>query len=140
MTVTDAFLRRMVEDLEDGLVLVPGHAPFHPVPIHMHSAIRNYVVSHLKPGEFLTAVLSNDLREAVAHADEHNMRALHDWVYLLHNHVPGQCWGSKDAVMDWTICVLCSGKRCPTCKDTGAAARCDNPGEVWWKGAPRDVV
>ncbi len=127
----------MCKQLEEGLSR--DHPPFHVVPGHMHGAIRNYVINHLNPGDFLTAVLSNDLREAFGRADERNLVALHDWVNLLYNYVPGQCWGSQDAVYDWTTCVLCSGEGCPACKDTGAAAQCENPSETWWKGKPDAV-
>lgn len=71
------------------------------VPLYMHKAIIAYVVEHRKPGHFLTAVLENDLRESVGHADERNEEALSEWVMLLYNYVPSVCWGSPAKVEAW---------------------------------------
>ena len=47
------------------------------------------------------AVLSNDLRQAVDLGDADNQRALVEWVRLLFNYAPGQCWGSPAKVTEW---------------------------------------
>lgn len=52
-------------------------------------------------GHFLTAVLSNDLCEAVARADEESMAALRQIVLFVYNNLPGMCWGSKEKVAAW---------------------------------------
>ena len=61
-------------------------------------------ISHgIPPGHFLTAVLSNDLRTALARADDENGRALPDIVKWIDNHAPPACWGSPAAVSRWKL-------------------------------------
>lgn len=55
-------------------------------------------------GGFLTALLSNDLMEAYAHADDNNRAAMKGYVMWLYNDAPGRgssAWGSREAVKAW---------------------------------------
>jgi hypothetical protein len=61
-------------------------------------------ISHgIQPGGFLTAVLCNDLREAVVRADDENLRALPEIVYWIRRNAPIACWGSPAAMYRWKI-------------------------------------
>lgn len=60
-----------------------------------------YLRFGLRPGTFLTAVLSNDLKGACASADDVNKLALYDYVFVLYNCAPLAAWGSPEAVTDW---------------------------------------
>ena len=60
-----------------------------------------WVERALPPGDFLGAVLANDLRESFARADDRNRAALFHIVRWLHNYAPGGCWGSPEAVAQW---------------------------------------
>lgn len=61
-------------------------------------------ISHgIQPGHFLTAVLCNDLRTAVARADAENVLVLPEIVQWLNNHAPTNCWGSPAAVNHWRL-------------------------------------
>lgn len=71
------------------------------IPSHMHGAISRYVQHGTPPGSFLTAVLSNDLREAFAHADPINQAAMLHWVRFLYNHMPSDSHGSSSKVRAW---------------------------------------
>ena len=71
------------------------------IPDYMHSAITRYVLDHRRPGGFLTALLKNDLFTAVPLADSVNSKALSDWVKLLYNYCPAECYGSEEAVEHW---------------------------------------
>ncbi len=71
------------------------------IPAHMRVEITAYVETGRPVGHFLTAVLSNDLSEAVARADDENTAALAGWVRFLYNYVPQGCWGSPGAVEGW---------------------------------------
>ena len=82
------------DDLERGLQACP-------VPQYMHTAIRQYVLDHQRPGDFLVAVLSNDLFQAVEKADTANSKALREWVTLVYNYCPSDCWGSPTKVEEW---------------------------------------
>jgi len=73
------------------------------LPDYMVGALVRYFNCHIPPGDFLTAVLSNDLAEAVNRADEVNRHALGDYIIWLYNYAPGRPngWGSPQAVQDW---------------------------------------
>lgn len=74
---------------------------FDGIPAYMHDAIRNYVDHGWLPGGFLTAVLANDLFDAVAHADSANRFCLPAWVEFITNHCPAACHGSFERVNKW---------------------------------------
>ena len=50
-----------------------------PVP-YMVDSLRDYIQEGELPGDFLTAVLQNDLSKAVDRADMNNRQHLSDWV------------------------------------------------------------
>ena len=54
------------------------------------------------PGGFLTAVLCNDLARAVSRADDRNVELIPNYVRLLYNHAPADCWGSEQNFHQWT--------------------------------------
>lgn len=72
-----------------------------PIPDATLQGIRLYVEAGVPPGDFLMAVLQNDLKEAFGRADEYNTRAMHSIVQYLYNHVPEVCWGSPEKVKQW---------------------------------------
>lgn len=68
----------------------------------MHDGIIGYIThEHRFTGDFLRALLSNNLCEAVVRGDENNQAALVDWVRFLYNEVPSACWGSPAKVDAW---------------------------------------
>jgi len=67
----------------------------------MHDCVIRYVVHRIEPGQFLVALMSNDLKEAFARADEENLEAMHRWVKWFYNAAPGNCWGSPQRVNEW---------------------------------------
>lgn len=71
------------------------------IPPHMQEAIRRYVVQGLKPGSFLTAVITNDLKSAVFSADATNLPLLPLYVRWFHNVPPGSCQGSAANMNEW---------------------------------------
>jgi hypothetical protein len=71
------------------------------VPSHMHDAIVRYFENGIPPGSFYSAVLTNDLREAVAFADHINQEHLVNHVRWLYNYAPSGSWGSRHAYMNW---------------------------------------
>lgn len=56
-------------------------------------------------GEFLRAVLSNNLREAFALADLENRVAMFDIVSYCWNEIPALCWGSPVSVEGWPVII-----------------------------------
>lgn len=71
------------------------------IPGHMHGGVRRWIENGIPPGSFLAAVLSNDLREACARADDVNRNRLHDIVSFFYSYAPNGCWGSPDRFQDW---------------------------------------
>jgi len=71
------------------------------IPSHMRGGLHRYLQHGSAPGHFLSAVLSNDLKEAVARADEENMLLLHDYIRFLYNYAPNGSWGSRQCFENW---------------------------------------
>ena len=71
------------------------------IPDRMMPGIKRYIEEKIPPGEFLAAVICNDLQEAVGQADTENMANLPAYVGYFYNEAPSQCWGSKAAMDKW---------------------------------------
>ena len=71
------------------------------VPETMHDGVIDYVLHGLRPGHFLSAVLSNDLCEAVRRGDVPNQAALAGYVQFFANYVPASMWGSPARFEAW---------------------------------------
>ena len=71
------------------------------IPDRMGGAITRWIENGIMPGDFLTAVLRNDLREAVGMADDENMCNLPAYVGYFYNEAPPNCWGSPEKVAAW---------------------------------------
>lgn len=69
--------------------------------IYLQGGMRLYIENRIPPGGFLTAVLSNNLKEACGRADSTNKYLLFEIVQWLYNEVPSVCWGSADNVQSW---------------------------------------
>lgn len=68
-------------------------------------ALNRYVEHGIRPRHFLSAVLTNDLFEAVGHADAENLRDIYEIVSYLYNDTPANCWGSPTIVCAWMECA-----------------------------------
>lgn len=71
------------------------------VPEHCRPGLIDYLVEGRPPGDFLRAVLENDLKDACGRADHINLRALPEYVRFLYNHAPAPSWGSPEKVQQW---------------------------------------
>lgn len=60
-----------------------------------------YVKQGIPTGDFLKAVLSNDLMEAVGRADHWNQKTLVNICGYIYNELPKDCWGSPARVANW---------------------------------------
>lgn len=79
-----------------------GHTnQLHLLPERMRGDVARYIGEGILPGQFLTAVLLNDLRSACERADDENRHLLFDYVKFFYNYAPGSCWGSPDCVNAW---------------------------------------
>jgi hypothetical protein len=73
------------------------------VPEHCRDGLLGYIEHGHPVGDFLTALLSNNLKETFACADDVNAQHVRDYVDFLYNYAPAQCWGSKEAVEAWQL-------------------------------------
>lgn len=71
------------------------------IPDYMQDGLIEYILHGRPTGSFLTAVLSNDLKEACSRADSTNIHALPRYISFLYNHAPVGCWGSEERVESW---------------------------------------
>jgi hypothetical protein len=71
------------------------------IPEYMHEALYRYFSKRIRTGDFLFAVLGNDLLGAVRNADDENMWLLPVYTAWLYNRAPGDGWGSPGAVERW---------------------------------------
>jgi hypothetical protein len=71
------------------------------IPEHMIGTLVRYVDHGIRPGSFLTAVLSNDLMEALGRADDENRHSLHRYGQFLYSVAPSGCFRSPEAVSAW---------------------------------------
>ncbi len=71
------------------------------IPRHMAEKLTGYVLGHQPVGDFLTAVLENNLLQAACRADHINEHLLKAYVQVLYNEAPSTCWGSPEKVAQW---------------------------------------
>jgi chromosome condensin MukBEF complex kleisin-like MukF subunit len=71
------------------------------IPRDIKQQIDNYIDEGIPPSAFLYYLLTNQLREAVGHADDFNKRALYDIAIYLENYMPNMAWGSTERVEKW---------------------------------------
>lgn len=68
------------------------------VPEHTAQGFANYVFKRVPPGGFVTAVLSNNMKEAFLRADAQNKAAMEEIVSFLYMAMPTTVWGSVEIV------------------------------------------
>jgi hypothetical protein len=71
------------------------------LPEHMREVMQLWVERGIDPGDFLMAVLRNDLMGALGKADSTNIDRLKDYGMFLYNEVPSGCFGSLENVSAW---------------------------------------
>jgi len=71
------------------------------LPEHMQPAAMRYIEHGVKPGDFMFAVLTNNLVAAFSYADAANKRYIYKWVEWLMADCPEDAWGSKDKVFTY---------------------------------------
>lgn len=74
---------------------------FEMIPDRLMDGTKRYVEGHIKPGSFLTAVIQNNLTEALGRADDESRLLLHDIVKWFYNEAPFTCWGSPEKMSAW---------------------------------------
>jgi len=71
------------------------------IPEIMRPGLLRYVNKGVIPGDFLQAIITNDLRGACSYADDDNIEILPVYIMWLVNCVPGGCFGSPAQMKYW---------------------------------------
>lgn len=71
------------------------------VPSHIQPGLQDYIEYGIPPGSFLEAVITNNLLESFARADEINAKRVGDIVKFMYQFAPLECWGSREAMEKW---------------------------------------
>lgn len=71
------------------------------IPPRIMTGMQNYIQNGHPTGDFLRAVFSNDLFDAVGRADEHSLAALPSIVSFIYMEAPSHCHGSAKSVSIW---------------------------------------
>lgn len=71
------------------------------VPEHLHDGLIRYFTEGLLPGDFLRAVLNNDLVEAIRRGDEVSRAHLPQLADFLYFDAPAWAWGNHARVLAW---------------------------------------
>ncbi len=71
------------------------------IPEYMQQGIIYYYEEGLPPGDFLSAVIDNDLKEAIGRADTTNVNCLKAYIMWFYNQAPRGSWGYAGAVKAW---------------------------------------
>ena len=75
---------------------------YNAIPEGVLSELYNYVQTRRPTGDFLYAVLTNDLLSAFAHADQDSVAGMPGLIRFIYWEVePGYCWGSPEKVKAW---------------------------------------
>ena len=71
------------------------------IPTHMREGTQRYIENGIPPGDFLRALVENDLFGAMGKADDVNQRAMFYWCVFFYNEAPSGCFGSPQKVAAW---------------------------------------
>jgi hypothetical protein len=63
--------------------------------------LERYVMHRLQPGDFLAAVLANDLKRSIAYGGRDAETLLGDLVRYILSETPAECRGSQEKVQRW---------------------------------------
>ncbi|MBA7539996.1 hypothetical protein ES705_32285 [subsurface metagenome] len=78
-----------------------GIESYKELPRSLQYGVQAYIELGQIPGDFLCAVIENNLVGAIRRADSGNQVALPKIVGWIYNEAPSQCWGSHDKLVDW---------------------------------------
>ena len=71
------------------------------LPETLRDGAKMWIEEGIRPGHFLSAVINNNLADAVGRADDQNVLRLHAIVGFWFNEAPARCWGSVDKAAAW---------------------------------------
>lgn len=97
------------------------------VPRHMWDSTVEYILQGRPVGDFLAALLSNDLMAAARKADLMNLPRLPDWAVFLDSCAPVACFGSAAAFKEWLRTGGLLGRQQAREIDNASPEKTENP-------------
>lgn len=70
------------------------------IPGNLHAGIANYIDRGVEPGDFLRAVIQNNLKDSIQYCSS-DFEVIKDLVCFLYNEFPSLAWGSKERYDSW---------------------------------------
>lgn len=72
------------------------------LPEHSAQSLIRYIEhGDIELGDFMTALVENDLRRSMLRADPTMAEALPALVLWMYHEAPAMCWGSRAAMLNW---------------------------------------
>jgi len=71
------------------------------IPERMMGGIQRYINGRIRPGDFLCAIICNDLKNTIGRADSENIENIPAFVDYFYNKAPFNCWGSEEVMEKW---------------------------------------
>jgi len=71
------------------------------IPERMMQGIIDYVRYGIQPGNFLTSIICNQLKQTFQYADDENFNNVPAYVDFFYNKAPYNCWGSEKIMKGW---------------------------------------
>lgn len=71
------------------------------LPDHLQEGMKRFTDQGIRPGGFLYAILTNDLRGAVVQADYINITVIPNIVMYCLENLPHDIWGDVESVEAW---------------------------------------
>jgi hypothetical protein len=72
------------------------------VPDYMVDGMVRWIVFGIEPGDFMRALVSNDLMGALRAGDDTNRRELHHYGMFFYNAAPSGSFGRGDVMQTWS--------------------------------------
>jgi hypothetical protein len=83
------------------VIKAEAEAGIHLVPPPLQKGLMAHILHGRHVGHFLTACLSNDLRQAVGYGDDESLAGIRGIIQFLHNYAPSTSWGTPAKVEAW---------------------------------------
>lgn len=86
--------------MESDITYVPN-VDYSKLPAHCRAGMQRYIENGTIPGDFLVAIICNNLVDAYGQADDINTERMRDYAVFLYNEAPRGSWGSVQIMKRW---------------------------------------
>ena len=93
-------------NIRNGEIIMPDYSElpdYSKLPERLQGGVQRYIEDGIQPGDFLTAVIQNNLTETVGKADDDMIKIIPQIVGWFYNEAPAICWGSKNKMKNWIL-------------------------------------